>query len=112
MKGIRLTVTALMLMSGAALAFASVPGSVSKTKAEAFPPPETAMRVRSSDDPDFAGLLRQQVSLMREQTNLQKELIALQHALLAQGRQLHEGCHVEEAQSKLRVNEKKEKTDE
>lgn len=92
MKGIRLTVTALMLMSGAALAFASVPEGEPETKAEAFPPPETATRVRSSDDSDVAGLLRQQVSLMREQANLQKELIALQHALLAQGRRMHEGC--------------------
>lgn len=100
MKGIRLAVTALMLMSGTALAFASVPGSVSKTKSEAFPSPETATRVRSSEDSDVAGLLRQQVSLMREQANLQKELIALQHELLAQGRRLHEGCHVDDKDRK------------
>lgn len=97
MKGIRLTVTGLMLMSGAALAFASVPGSVSKTKADAVPPPETFYK---SEHSDVAGLLRQQVSLMREQANLQKELIALQHDLLAQGQLLHEGCRVDSKENK------------
>jgi hypothetical protein len=107
MKGIRLTVTALMLMSGTALALGSAPRPAAERVA--MPQPDA---FRRSDDSDVAGLLRQQVSLMREQANLQKELIALQHELLAQGRLLHEGRHGEEAQSTLRVNEKKEKTDE
>lgn len=109
MKGIRLTVTALMLMSGAALALGSVPKPAAERVAVAIPQPDA---FRRSEDSDVAGLLRQQVSLMREQANLQKELIALQHELLAQGRRLHEGRHIEEAQSTLPVNEKKGDADE
>jgi hypothetical protein len=108
MKGMRLTVAALVLMSGAALAFASVPDGEPETKAYAVPPPTMT---RSSEHSDMAGLLRQQVSLMREQADLQRELIALQRELLAQG-QLYEGRRIEEGQSRLSVNEQKGKTDE
>jgi len=97
MKGMRLTVAALVLMSGAALAFASVTDGDPETKAYAVPPPEAFYK---SEHSDVAGLLRQQVSLMREQANLQRELIALQHELLAQGRQLHEGCFGDVKKSK------------